>query len=163
MPIPSRCPHCQTTDTLPDHFAGRRVTCKSCEQKFVVETPRVDDEFTIEDKADDGFAVNPYTLPPIPADPKPPPTPKRKPIVLDDGADDDSPSSRQKQRPRERDGFACPFCKSDRFPRKVDEVKTEAWIVFVILLFVCFPISWLPFLFMKGTVRYCSDCGMKLG
>jgi hypothetical protein len=64
-------------------------------------------------------------------------------------------------RPR-RSGFRCPFCRTHDLPVERMELTTEAWFVFVILLFVCFPLFWIPLLCMKKPCRFCVECGMRL-
>jgi predicted RNA-binding Zn-ribbon protein involved in translation (DUF1610 family) len=62
----------------------------------------------------------------------------------------------------ERVGFACPFCRSQARPISRSKISTGGWIMFVLLLFFCWPICWVGIL-MKEDYRVCADCGMNLG
>jgi lipopolysaccharide-induced tumor necrosis factor-alpha factor len=42
-------------------------------------------------------------------------------------------------------------------------VKETNWILFVILLLLCLPLCWLPFVCMQKEKRKCSACGTTLG
>jgi len=56
--------------------------------------------------------------------------------------------------------FKCPFCQNEAPPVTVKETN---WILFVILLLLCLPLCWLPFVCMQKEKRKCSACGTTLG
>jgi lipopolysaccharide-induced tumor necrosis factor-alpha factor len=45
------------------------------------------------------------------------------------------------------------------------KLSTGGWVLFVVLLLVCFPICWLPFVIdgCKEEVRKCPACFTRLG
>jgi len=57
--------------------------------------------------------------------------------------------------------FSCPFCSSQRRPRTESKTSTGGWILFAVLIFVCFPVCWLGF-FIREDHRVCADCGVRL-
>lgn len=61
-------------------------------------------------------------------------------------------------RPR---GFRCPFCKSEELPEVRSRISTGGWVVFAVMIFVCFPLFWIGLL-MKEEYRVCRDCGSTL-
>lgn len=77
--------------------------------------------------------------------------------------DDDPPPRRQSsRRDDDRVGFVCPFCGTRSWPITRSQISTGGWVVFVVMLFVCFPLCFIGLL-MKDEYRVCSGCGMKLG
>jgi DNA-directed RNA polymerase subunit RPC12/RpoP len=88
-----------------------------------------------------------------------------------DDDDDDQPRRRQRQRddddrgPRDRGGYRCPFCDHIGIPLHRQKVSGAGWILFVVLLFVCFPLCWLPFVVdgCKVRTRICVHCGEQVG
>ncbi len=69
------------------------------------------------------------------------------------------------RRPRRRErqvGFRCPFCGSDEFPLRRSQISVGGWIVFAVMILVCFPLFWIGLL-IKEEYRVCAECGMKLG
>jgi hypothetical protein len=59
-------------------------------------------------------------------------------------------------------GFQCPFCKSYGPPIVRKKISTAGWVVFVILLFACFPLCVIG-LFITEDYRVCSSCAITLG
>ena len=59
-------------------------------------------------------------------------------------------------------GFACPFCRAHGAPLQRAKISTAGWIVFAVLLLLCFPLFWIGLL-MKETYRVCGSCGSNLG
>lgn len=61
--------------------------------------------------------------------------------------------------------FKCPFCQHEGPPMVSSKMSTAGWVLFVVLLLLCFPLCWLPFVMsgMKEEVRTCASCGTKLG
>lgn len=58
--------------------------------------------------------------------------------------------------------FRCVYCGTTRRPIVKSEVATGGWVLFVVLLFFCFPLCLLGLL-VKNHFRTCSDCGIRLG
>jgi hypothetical protein len=61
-------------------------------------------------------------------------------------SDEEYLQRRPRRRRSEAVGFICPYCHTDEIPTTREEYGTATWIVFIILLFMCF-----------------SQCGMRLG
>jgi DNA-directed RNA polymerase subunit RPC12/RpoP len=59
-------------------------------------------------------------------------------------------------------GFECPFCHAHDRPRLESRVTTGGWVVFALLLLICFPFSVLG-LFIKEEYRVCRSCNIRLG
>jgi lipopolysaccharide-induced tumor necrosis factor-alpha factor len=58
----------------------------------------------------------------------------------------------------------CPFCGTDAPPAMVREsLSTNGWVVFAVLLLVCIPICWLPFVIdaCKMAEWKCPKCLQK--
>ena len=58
--------------------------------------------------------------------------------------------------------FKCPYCQSPAPPVQKQRISTAGWILFVVLLLLCFPLCWIG-LFIKEDYRSCSFCGLSLG
>jgi RNA polymerase subunit RPABC4/transcription elongation factor Spt4 len=59
-------------------------------------------------------------------------------------------------------GFRCPYCNSTYLPQIGSKISSDGWVVFILLLFFCFPLFWIGLL-MKEEYRMCVTCGSKLG
>jgi LITAF-like zinc ribbon domain len=61
--------------------------------------------------------------------------------------------------------FACPFCEFQGPPIVTKKISSGGLILFAVLLLVCFPLCWLPFVLdgCKEQIRTCAGCGTKLG
>ena len=59
-------------------------------------------------------------------------------------------------------GWRCPYCKSPAPPFTVQKISDAGWIVFGLMLLMCFPLFWIGLL-MKDDQRFCSACRMRLG
>jgi hypothetical protein len=55
----------------------------------------------------------------------------------------------------------CPFCRKKGEPYIREQISQQGWIVFIVLLFVFFPICFIG-LFMKERIRYCRRCHSRL-
>ena len=58
----------------------------------------------------------------------------------------------------------CPFCNHEGNPVVSKQVSVVGWVIFVAILFICFPLCWIPFVVdgCKEEVRKCSGCGAKI-
>jgi hypothetical protein len=58
----------------------------------------------------------------------------------------------------------CPSCNFEGEPIVKKALSTQGWILFVVLLLLCFPLCWLPFVMdkFKEEQRKCSKCGTKI-
>ena len=59
----------------------------------------------------------------------------------------------------------CPFCSHEGPPNIKKELSGGGWVLFVVLLLLCFPLCWLPFVIdgCKNEIRKCASCGCKMG
>lgn len=59
----------------------------------------------------------------------------------------------------------CPYCKYTGPTVTSTKITDMGWIVFIILLLVCFPLCWLPFVMdgLKTQQHKCASCGIALG
>ena len=152
MAIALKCPTCGTTLTAPDDAAGKVVQCPQCANRMMVPGPAGVDELE---------QVEEVVPAPVHRPPPPAAAPRRRAgeedEYEDEGADD-------RPRRRRRGRFACPYCGSDAPPRDETQISSGGWVLFVVLLvFLCWPVCWIPLITMKETVRKCGDCGTKLG
>jgi DNA-directed RNA polymerase subunit RPC12/RpoP len=59
---------------------------------------------------------------------------------------------------------ACPYC-GHQGPRLIQKQLSQGgWILFVVLLLLCFPLCWLPFVIdgCKDKTAKCAACGLKV-
>lgn len=56
---------------------------------------------------------------------------------------------------------SCQFCNFEGSPYVETRVSQTGWILFVVLLLVCLPLCWLPFVVssLKEEVYRCPSCG----
>jgi len=61
--------------------------------------------------------------------------------------------------------FKCPYCSHEGPPLVNKKISGAGWVLFIVLLFLCIPLCWLPFVIdgCKEEERKCSGCGIKLG
>jgi predicted RNA-binding Zn-ribbon protein involved in translation (DUF1610 family) len=57
--------------------------------------------------------------------------------------------------------FQCPKCGSVNLPEVRNRISAGGWVVFAVMIVVCFPLFWIGLL-MKEDYRSCVDCGYKL-
>jgi hypothetical protein len=57
--------------------------------------------------------------------------------------------------------FRCPYCQSNVGFIRDSKISTGGWIVFVLLLFMCFPLCWLGF-FITDKFDVCGSCAVRL-
>jgi lipopolysaccharide-induced tumor necrosis factor-alpha factor len=62
-------------------------------------------------------------------------------------------------------GFRCPFCGFQGPPSMKKKISATGWILFVVLLLMCIPLCWLPFVVdgCKEEERRCLGCGSRVG
>lgn len=58
--------------------------------------------------------------------------------------------------------WQCPFCRSYARPVELSKVSTGGWVLFAVLLLLCFPLFWVGLL-VKEHYRACGCCGQSLG
>ncbi|HVG32341.1 MAG TPA: LITAF-like zinc ribbon domain-containing protein [Pyrinomonadaceae bacterium] len=59
-------------------------------------------------------------------------------------------------------GYRCPRCGASYLPTVEKKVSSEGWLIFVLMLFFCFPLFWIGLL-MKQEYRVCPVCHADLG
>ena len=59
-------------------------------------------------------------------------------------------------------GYRCPRCGAAYLPTVEKKVSSEGWLIFVLMLFFCFPLFWIGLL-MKQEYRVCPVCHADLG
>jgi lipopolysaccharide-induced tumor necrosis factor-alpha factor len=59
----------------------------------------------------------------------------------------------------------CPFCGHEGPPQTKRQISVAGWVLFVVLIFLCLPLCWLPFVIdgCKEDIHKCMKCRMKLG
>ncbi len=155
MPIHVICPHCETRASAPEDSAGKTLSCPHCHNPFTVPVPpRTEDAPLRHQEA-----------------PLPPPT-RRSPMWDEEERDrpsryrddhDDRPRRRDEDyEDRPRRGFRCPYCGTSEPPVIRQQISVAGWVVFAVMLFVCLPLFFIGLL-MNEDVRYCRDCGARLG
>ena len=60
---------------------------------------------------------------------------------------------------------SCPQCNHEGTPVVTRRVNTVGWILFAVLLFVFFPLCWLPLIVdaCKEEVYQCENCTATIG
>ncbi len=157
MPISAQCPSCGRKMNVADKHAGKTVRCPECDNHLVVPRLKPSAETAISDAppsaplaavVDDDFAPCPYCKEEI-----------RSTAVKCKHCGERL--DRQPRRKRET-GFRCPKCDSASPPIVRETVTGSAWLIFVVLLCVFFPLCWLPLVLMKEPRRMCFDCRTPL-
>ncbi|HEX8920926.1 MAG TPA: LITAF-like zinc ribbon domain-containing protein [Pyrinomonadaceae bacterium] len=76
------------------------------------------------------------------------------------------PATQQQQQqyaaPPASAGYRCPRCGAAYLPLVEKRISSEGWLIFVLMLFVCFPLFWIGLL-MKQEYRVCPVCHANLG
>ena len=62
-----------------------------------------------------------------------------------------------------RPSVTCMQCGHQGPPEFYKEINTQGWILFVVLLLLCFPVCWIPFVIdtFKENKKKCAACGFK--
>jgi RNA polymerase subunit RPABC4/transcription elongation factor Spt4 len=58
-------------------------------------------------------------------------------------------------------GYRCPRCGTTYLPIVESKISQDGWVVFILLLFFCFPLFWIG-LMMKQETRICPMCRAAL-
>jgi RNA polymerase subunit RPABC4/transcription elongation factor Spt4 len=58
-------------------------------------------------------------------------------------------------------GYRCPRCGTTYLPIVETKISQDGWVVFILLLFFCFPLFWIG-LMMKQETRICPMCRASL-
>ncbi len=142
MAIVIVCPTCGQKASAPEETAGQKVQCPHCQAVIVVpgeeklETAEAEPEREREEYRDE------------------PRRPLRRREEYDEEEEyDDRPSRR-----RRRGGIGCPYCGSTERPRTTEEISTTGWVLFAVLVMLCWPLCWIPLISCKEQRRYCMDC-----
>jgi hypothetical protein len=139
------CPTCRTFMSMPDANAGQKTTCMTCGKSVSVPWPKgrepvgAEEERPARRERRDRRDYDDYDD-----------RPRRRRVEVD--YDDD----------RSRRDFRCPHCRSTARPVIRNEMSETGLILMICLLFAFFPLFWIGLL-MKENVKYCADCGIKLG
>lgn len=66
---------------------------------------------------------------------------------------------------RDPAGMKCPYCSTQMVTRTRNRVDGITMLAFIILLFIFWPLCWLPFCIpsCKSTDHYCTKCNRKVG
>jgi hypothetical protein len=56
--------------------------------------------------------------------------------------------------------YKCPYCGTNQPPYLVSSISTGGWVVFAVMLLVCFPLFWIGLL-MKENHQVCSHCRVR--
>jgi hypothetical protein len=138
------CPTCRTLLSMPDATAGQKTPCMTCGGSVSIPWPPGRDA-------------------PPEKEERPPRRSRRSP------REDDDYDNRRRPRDDEDDyevrgrrGFRCPHCRSTERPIIRNEMSETGLILLICLLVAFFPLFWIGFL-MRENMKYCSDCGAKLG
>lgn len=59
-------------------------------------------------------------------------------------------------------GYRCPRCNAAYLPIVEKKISSEGMLIFILLLFFCFPLCWIGLL-MKQESRVCPVCHANLG
>ena len=59
-------------------------------------------------------------------------------------------------------GYRCPRCSATYLPIVEKKISSEGMLIFILLLFFCFPLCWIGLL-MKQETRVCPVCHANLG
>lgn len=59
-------------------------------------------------------------------------------------------------------GYRCPRCSATYLPIVEKKISSEGMLIFILLLFFCFPLCWIGLL-MKQESRVCPVCHANLG
>jgi len=129
------CPECRQPQRIDEEHAGKRVKCRKCGTAMSVpspDSPRLTSNSSSHE----------------------PPRPPEVVIIQQE--------REVESKPIRRKGFECPYCHTDEYPEVKSKISTAGWVVFVVLLLICFPLCIIA-LFIKEDYRVCSACGIKLG
>lgn len=138
------CPKCRTFLTMPDASGGKETTCTTCGKSVSVPWPAGREPMPEVERAErrarrERRDYDDYDD-----------RPRRRRYV--DDYDDD----------RDRSGFRCPHCRTTAKPVIRNEMSETGLILLICLLVAFFPLFWIGLL-MRENVKYCADCGVKLG
>ncbi len=70
--------------------------------------------------------------------------------------------SRRERKKRRPEKAECPYCDSTARPRCTMVISQAGWVLFIVLLFLFFPLCWIGLLMTEPEYR-CRDCGARLG
>ncbi len=139
------CPTCRTFLSMPDANAGQKTSCMTCGKSVSVPWPAGREPAATEER---------------------PARHERRERHDDDDYDDRPRRGRAEvdydDEDRVRPSFRCPHCHTTARPIVRNEMSEAGLILLICLLFAFFPLFWIGLL-MRENVKYCADCGAKLG
>jgi len=142
------CPHCQGQINNSPQLAGQRVRCPHCKGSLVMPAA----------------SRPPSPVQSRPASPMDSPAGGGSLDFLDSISDPEAGGFSQAPQER-RFGFRCPFCGHGGPPGIKKIMSAGGWVLFCVLLLLCFPFCWLPFVLdgCRDEERKCRSCGCKIG
>lgn len=143
------CPACKLVCQHPT--PGIRVACPTCGQH--IEVPHYSEPGTDTGVPETETGAYPPRSSGAHA---PSPSPYQQPA-----SQYDDPYARPSRRMRGV-GFECPYCHTDQPPSTRSQISPAGWVVFVAMLFFCFPLFFIGLL-MTEEYKVCSQCGVRLG
>lgn len=69
------------------------------------------------------------------------------------------PGYGQQMQPAGIGGWKCPMCSYQGMPQSREKISTAGWILFVVLIFLCIFLCWIPLITMKSRANACPQCG----
>lgn len=148
------CPNCQTKVGVGDEFIGQRIRCGACNAFFSVATSGSAQEgpasYAPQNSQSPNFSAPPFAPPTKTASTAPN-------IVQTDTAG--FSSAPQEFLPNV--GTQCPYCRSSAGVYATEKISTAGWVVFAIMLALCWPLFFIGLL-MKETEYRCRHCAAKI-
>jgi predicted Zn finger-like uncharacterized protein len=147
------CPSCQERLSVLPADVGKDVACPKCETVFRAErvsvrpAPSVSERRRSERTEDDGQRQSRWE--------------RNRETDRRSRYDDEDDRDRGYRPSRGGAGFRCRSCGSRDRPVYKEEISTAGWVVFAVMLTVCFPLFWIGLL-MKEQYRACAECGRKV-
>jgi ssDNA-binding Zn-finger/Zn-ribbon topoisomerase 1 len=149
------CPNCQERLSVLPADVGKDVACPKCETVFRAERmsaarggdrrrERTEDDERRQSRWERNRELNGES--------------DRRRSRYDD--EDDRDRGYRPSRGGSGGGFRCRGCGSRDRPVYKEEISTAGWVVFAVMLTVCFPLFWIGLL-MKEQYRACGECGRK--
>ncbi|MFL5342194.1 MAG: LITAF-like zinc ribbon domain-containing protein [Gemmataceae bacterium] len=145
MAIPVNCPSCGFEGEASETTVGQTVLCPDC--RYNIPVPDLNSKPT-----SSHFREQP-----------PPERKNRRPEidVREEDDYDDRPVRRRNRRSSLRYASTCKECGSDAPPIHRSQISVAGWIVFVVMLLLCWPLCFIG-LFIKDEYSVCGECGARI-